>query len=490
MLRQKDVKKYKKKSKYDQLLFLRKDGEYLLKNERPIKDNLIKTMNQKKVPDFIEDILVNKKITHLLFRSNSDFEINYYINTKNKFFTHKTPLIIKHKDNITLKQVKKQTCSEIKQRINIFKKDREEMVKSMDNINKKRIKIFKKDLKLLENLNKEDINNNKIKGFIRSYNSIKKKYDIINNKQNLYRNNSCILYNNNKNNKNRINLSKNKKIKINNNNRIIKSISEDTYESEIKSRKNNFSKIKYELNNNNNINKSISLLPNVKLDIKNVFSRLYNNAVLPEQKRPQSCKNKNRNNNQLLDDTNIASLNQKINFKLKKVIKSTSGKEFTFKITPDIIRRCFINYSGGPSILNMKFFKKRKEESKNYELNKQNQDEGEITKKKEGVNYYKLIQKKTGNSFLHLAVIGGYYDFVRYFLEKKSNINMKNKEGNTPLHLALYNKKKNKKIIDILMEYNPRLDIKNNKDEIPYDLFTDEMKVKYGIDKLIIGKGN
>ena len=449
MLRQKDVKKYKKKSKYDQLLFLRKDGEYLLKNERPIKDNLIKTMNQKKVPDFIEDILVNKKITHLLFRSNSDFEINYYINTKNKFFTHKTPLIIQHKDNITLKQVKKQTCSEIKQRINIFKKDREEMVKSMDNINKKRIKIFKKDLKLLENLNKEDIN------------------------------------------KNKINLSKNKKIKINNNNnRIIKSISEDTYESEIKSRKNNFSKIKYELNNNNNINKSISLLPNVKLDIKNVFSRLYNNAVLPEQKRPQSCKNKNRNNNQLLDDTNIASLNQKINFKLKKVIKSTSGKEFTFKITPDIIRRCFINYSGGPSILNMKFYKKRKEESKNYELNKQNQDEGEITKKKEGVNYYKLIQKKTGNSFLHLAVIGGYYDFVRYFLEKKSNVNMKNKEGNTPLHLALYNKKKNKKIIDILMEYNPRLDIKNNKDEIPYDLFTDEMKVKYGIDKLIIGKGN
>ena len=52
MLRQKDVKKYKKKSKYDQLLFLRKDGEYLLKNERPIKDNLIKTMNQKKSSRF------------------------------------------------------------------------------------------------------------------------------------------------------------------------------------------------------------------------------------------------------------------------------------------------------------------------------------------------------------------------------------------------------------------------------------------------------
>ena len=37
MLRQKDVKKYKKKSKYDQLLFLSKDGEYLLKNGKKIK---------------------------------------------------------------------------------------------------------------------------------------------------------------------------------------------------------------------------------------------------------------------------------------------------------------------------------------------------------------------------------------------------------------------------------------------------------------------
>ena len=59
MLRQKDVKKYKKKSKYDQLLFLRKDGEYLLKNERPIKDNLIKTINPEIVSKFIDDILLS-----------------------------------------------------------------------------------------------------------------------------------------------------------------------------------------------------------------------------------------------------------------------------------------------------------------------------------------------------------------------------------------------------------------------------------------------
>ena len=79
---------------------------------------------------------------------------------------------------------------------------------------------------------------------------------------------------------------------------------------------------------------------------------------------------------------------------------------------------------------------------------------------------------------------------MRYFLEKKSNINLRNFEGNTPLHLALLNKNQSQTIIDILMKYNPRLDLKNKKDQIPFDLFTDEMKVRYGIDKLIIGKGN
>ena len=82
--------------------------------------------------------------------------------------------------------------------------------------------------------------------------------------------------------------------------------------------------------------------------------------------------------------------------------------------------------------------------------------------------------------------MGGYEELVRYLLEKKSNINLKNYDGNTPLHLALLNKEQNENIIDILMEYNPRLDIKNNNNEIAFDLFTYEMKVKYEIDSMII----
>ena len=491
MLRQKDVKKYKKKSKYDQLLSLRKDGEYLLKNERPIKDNLIKTINQEKVTKFIEDMLVNNKITHLLYRSNSKFEVNHYLNIKEKFFTHKTPLNAKNKDNITLGQVKKQTCLEIKNKINNFRKIRKKLMNSMDNINKKKIKIFRKELNIVQNKYIEDLKKNKINGFIRAYNTIRKKYDF-NRNLNLYRNNSCIIYNYTKLNKNNVPQNKTSE---KNNSLLIKSISSDTYESDVKN--NNFSNSGVE-STKNQLNKS--LLPHVKLDVNDVFSRLYHNVVLlspsssVKNQRPQSRKNKNSLS---YDFTNSPAYNPKIIFKLKKVIKSTSGKEFTFKITKDIIRRCFVKYSGGPPILGMEFFKQKKEENKkSYELydNKVDdelQEEGEVTKKSsESVNFYKLIDKKTGNSFLHLAVLGGYEEFVRYFLEKKSNINLKNFDGNTPLHLALFNKKQNKDIIDILMEYNPRLDLKNKKDEIPFELFTDKMKVKYGIDKLIIGKGN
>ena len=470
MLRQKDVKKYKKKSKYDQLLFLRKDGEYLLKNERPIKDNLIKTINPEIVSKFIDDILVNKKISFRLFRSNSDFEINHYLNIKNRFFTHKSPLKPKNKDNITLKQLKKQTCIDMKKTVNKYKLNRNQVLKSMDKIHKKKIKIFTKDLNEVEKTSRQDIKDIRIKGFIRSFNSIRNKMDKYKN-QGLYRNNS-VIYTHKKLNYNRTN--KNKSL-------ILKSASIETNESDIKS--NNIQ------NDKNNKILNHSFLPDVKLDENDVFSRLYHNAVLLSpsscirNKRPQSSINK-RYNSLSYDFQSSQAYIPKTIFKLKKVIKSTSGKEFTIKITKDILRKCFVKYSGGPPILKMGIFKKEKEEDrKNFEVIN-NQDGEEDTKKPHNfVNFFKLIDKKNGNSFLHMAVLGGYDELVRYLLDKKSNINLKNYDGNTPLHLALHNKKKNENIIDILMEYNPRLDIKNNNDEIAYDLFTDEMKAKYEVDK-------
>ena len=494
MLRQRDIKKYKTKSKIDHILFLRKDAEYLLRNNRPIKENLIPSLNDKKIQQFIEDILTNKKISSLLFGKNSKFEVKTYLNIKKRFFTYKSAKkkLKTSGDTITTKMLKKETKMKLKDEINSYKKEKQKLKISMDKINEKKSKKFRNELNGLEKEYNKILKSYKINGFMRAYSAIKSKFDNSrNNNNSTNKNNSCILYKYNNYNNYRSQATKNK-----NNKSIkksIKSFSNETTETE--------GKIKYLSNsvifNYNDKNKILNL-PHVKLNIKDVFNRLYHNAVLLSpssstklRKRPQSCKN-------ITQNSNLNRNNNKISFKLKKVLKSTSGKEFTFKITKEIIQKCFIKYSGGPSVLKMN---KNNKKNNEFEENNNNSDNGDNTdieeleeeinlgKKNENyVNYYNLIDKNTGNSFLHLAVIGGYDEFVRYFLEKKADINLKNFEGNTPLHLALINK--DKKIIDILMNNKPKLNIANNKGQIQFDLFTDEMKEYYGIDKLLIVKKN
>ena len=499
MLRQKDIIKYKTKSKNDQILFLRKDAEYYLKSNRPIKNNIINSLNNKKMGEFIEDILKNKKISSLLFTSNSKYEIRTYLNMKKKFFTKKN---VKQKprkseDNLNKKRAKREIYLKMKKEINSFKKDRQKLRNSMDAKNHKRAQEFKKELDELKNDENDDIKNNRIKGFIRAYSTIKNKFDFnLNQSNKKSKNNSYILnYNYNIRNKNK-------------RNNPMKSISNETTESG----KNLGYFSRSMIYSPNNESQKINLnLPHVKLNIKDVFNRLYHNVVLlspssstDKLKRPLSSASniKKRNNNYLKNYTPFSSSNvnrNKINFNLKKVVKSTSGKEFTLKITKDIIKKAFIQYSGGPTVLKMrKAISEKNENNEQNNYNNQNDDvninneleeEMNLNKVNEDfVNYYKLIDKKTGNSFLHLAVIGGYDDFVRYFIEKKADINMKNFDGNTPLHLAL--KYNNTKIIDILMRNKPKLDIPNNKGEIQFDLFTDKMKQHYKIDKLLIVNKN
>ena len=495
MLRQKDIIKYKTKSKKDQILFLRKDAEYYLRNNRPIKNNIINSLSKKKMGEFIEDILKNKKISSLLYTTNSKYEIRTYLNMKQKFFTKKNVKknSRKKEDNLTKKRTKREIYLKMKNEINSFKKDRQKLRNSMDAINHKRVEEFKKELDELKNDENKDIKRNRINGFIRAYSTIKNKFDFnINQSNKKNKNNSFILSPNHN--------IKNQKRK----NNYKKSLSSETTESA----KNygHFSRsIIYSPNNNYNYNDSQKInlnLPHVKLDIKDVFNRLYHNVVLlspststDKLKRPMSSNsnNKKRKNDFLKKYTPFSSSNgnrNKINFNLKKVVKSTSGKEFTLKITKDIIKKAFIQYSGGPTVLKMRKTINEKNEQNNFnnqnddvDINDELEEEMNLNKVSEDfVNYYKLIEKKTGNSFLHLAVIGGYDDFVRYFIEKKADINMKNFDGNTPLHLALKNN--NNKIIDILMSNKPKLDIPNNKGEIQFDLFTDKMKEHYNIDKL------
>ena len=88
-------------------------------------------------------------------------------------------------------------------------------------------------------------------------------------------------------------------------------------------------------------------LPDVKLDLENVYSRLYHNAVY--------LKTNSTMNSERLDTEekgtkkgNIAT--SKYDFKVKNVIESSSGKEFTLKITDELLMKCLTKHSGGPKV--------------------------------------------------------------------------------------------------------------------------------------------
>ena len=411
MLRESQLRKYKNISEYDLERFVKEDEEYLLKENRPIKEKFIQLLNDKKADQFMDDILTNKELTSVLYNSNAKIEINKYLrNKKNLCPKQLYPKNLKRTGPKCFedRRKKREAYSQIKEEINNFYLNKDKYFNKLSDYNKQMIKKIKKELALEREEFNNEMKNNKIKGFQRAY--------------------SCI--------KNKLNNSKNRVITKENSNSFITNTS-------------------YTSNN-----KSI-LLPSVRLNLKNVYNRLYNNAIFSPIKLPS------KKNSRKIRDSIIQTSIPKLKLNLKKVLKSTNGKEFTVKITKNILNRCFEKYSGGPKMIN---------ESKIDTI-----DKG--SKMNYYVDYYKLINKKNGNSLLHSASYENQPELVKYFIEKNSNVNLQNFEGDTPLHLALKNK--NKKIIKILMNNKAALNIPNNKGNSPYELYTSEMKKEFGIENLI-----
>ena len=90
------------------------------------------------------------------------------------------------------------------------------------------------------------------------------------------------------------------------------------------------------------------------------------------------------------------------NLTIRNVINSTSGKEFTLKITPEILMKCLKKHSGGPKV---------KAEEKAMIQN----DDGEEF---DGLLRLTTLLDEHGNSVLHRAVACNQLEFVNYFLEK------------------------------------------------------------------------
>ena len=74
-------------------------------------------------------------------------------------------------------------------------------------------------------------------------------------------------------------------------------------------------------------------------------------------------------------------------------------------------------------------------------------------------------------------------DIIKYFIENKSDLNLKEKkQGNTPIHYALYNPKITLNIINALINFKANLNIKNNSGYSPIEFANSN----YSLSKQII----
>ena len=431
MLRQNYMNKYKEKSLFDEERFLKEDEEYLLKESRPVNESSIKNLNQKKMNQFIEDVLTDKKLTSILYSTGSKTEIKSYLKSQKNLENLK-------KNREKIKKEKSETNSVLKNRnrreayyqmkteIENYKSNQEYYQTMLKNNNYKKYLEIKKVLDIEKNERNKEIKNLRIFGFKRAYNTIKEK------------------------------LEQNKE--------------KESMISDLKT--------------NTDINGPLIALPKIKLNMVNVYSRLYNNAVLltPLNKKIQNLNlNSNINNKNLkrpLTQNKIKieemHKNKKMSFSLKNALSSNNGKEFTINVTDKNINQCLTKYSGGPQ--NIQFLNGKSDENTKEDNNIKNIDKF--------VDFYNLEEKKTGNSYLHLATIDNYPEIVEYFLEKGANINKQNNNGDTALHIALRNN--NMEIVKIIMNYKPNMDIPNNEGIIAFELFTPQMKSDFKIDKMII----
>lgn len=88
--------------------------------------------------------------------------------------------------------------------------------------------------------------------------------------------------------------------------------------------------------------------------------------------------------------------------------------------------------------------------------------------KKANIKLLDLKEYKTGNSYLHKAILNNVYQLVVYLVHKGVNINSQNIIGETPMHIAI--KKGFKDIISFLLNKGAILDIedKNGRNAVYY----------------------
>ena len=257
---------------------------------------------------------------------------------------------------------------------------------------------------------------------------------------------------------------------------------ENYYKPMNEQRVNDFSRILKKCMSDIIIRKENFKLPEIKLNINNVYSRLYHNEVflkktkqkninLDTKKNNSNINNKNTNLNKSFDENENENLYNYRNFQIKNIIQNANGKEFTMKVTPEIKKKCIFNYSCGP---------KKNIINDNIKINNEKEKQYLIT--------LEQLNDENGNNNLQIAVKKNLIDFVNYFLEKKIDVNYQNKFGDTALHIAM--NEKNISIIKLLLNHNADLLIKNKEGKTPFDIATVKIRKKLNLESIILDKLN
>ena len=411
------------------------DDNYVLNLSRPLSTDKIKDINNKNLFKFIDDLFCNQSINNLLFSSTANKELDLFLKTKR---------LTQNKNNKNLKNVvptsyslyfkreKKNTINKIKQKINEFKTNR-----------KTHLTILKKkNIKFINNLKKESNNENTMKEFYIPINEIRKK----NFKRVLNKCMSLQEFN--------VKSFKLPNVKLENDNVFSRLYKNHIY---VQSNEKKRDKNKIKIINDNNYN-NLSRSRKNSLYKKNLSYSNYNVINNNDNTNNNIIDNKSNLNNNYKNNNNNKENNKKIlhKYNIKNSLSNNLGKEFTVKITSNLIKKSFLKYSGGPF-----YFKKKNSNENKIE------DDDEIDNKK---YYIKLkdLKDKDGNNNLHLSVIKNLEKFVEYFLEKGINPNSKNNYGETSLHLAMKNN--NEKIIEMLLNKGADISIYDNDGYTPFEL--------------------
>jgi hypothetical protein len=295
MLKLKDLEKYKKKSQNEvDPKYMKDDDNYILNSHRPIKDEKINELPTEDLHKFVDDVLRSKSINKIMYSSNSKAEINLLI--KSTEFTKSSLGNLKKSnfhtnDPIDIVKIrnKKETIAQINEEINNNK---------------------------LEKIQEKEFLEKKINDFHKRMRSEMKS-----------------------------------KMKIEKSDQIVSKDRKKKFDK-------TFSFIKKKLIICDNEEKKKKLLPDMKLKMANVYSRLYHNVVLCkiEEEKQEKTNSSNAQHCRLASnvphsmDLEPQSKTSHKKLSVKNIFNSWNGKEFTVKITEEMIAECFYRHSGGPLI--------------------------------------------------------------------------------------------------------------------------------------------